>query len=280
MPYSKRPIIILITEKDAAPYNWVVRNLKPLQQLGYKAICFEWCRDSTMDEYKMIVEEAVRGTKLAIKDLDKEPTKEVINAACMEQYNDSLYSCLLEIMKSKIDFAFIDMKKDVYFDQEMMPKSGINVSSLKQVREKMMAKDIVEKSKEHDGGTITILGSNHYTIYDEIKKIDEENIESFIYIELEQYHDIPLPGNYAKELRERIYESNKKRYQENVRDRIKSIEKYLPKKMFYAFDYTNVNCQNDLDKQIFSVISEKIENISIKARKDDHLEGESKALTM
>lgn len=276
MPYSTPPLVILISETDAGPFNWLSRNWPSLQKF-YKHICLELCHDSSLDETISITNMAIKGAQEIIKQIKQAKS---ISDISSEQFNKTMHFpfhlsqkfFLEQIKEQKIPHTFIDFPKKTYFmlDQQsniIGPNPyQLSLEKLKFPREKQMAQYIYDAAQKTNGGVVAIIGSNHYTVHEQIKKLDKNHAQ-YLYICIDQNHDLFLPESLSKETKKNILEDRLQRYYINVSSKINVKKDAKLLLNFHAADFTDPTKQKENDQKILEIIQNNI-NLEEKSEKE------------
>lgn len=267
MSYTVSPIVLLISEGDAGAFSWIQRNWPRLKELGYKHICFELCNDSTLDENLDLLKQSIKNQKDVISLIKQAKNLNNIPSDCFGMikhfpFHLSKNFLLNQVKEQKISHTLIDFPKKTFFkvdtNNNIIGDQPIDLDKLKLPREKQMAKYICQTAKENDGGVITVIGSNHFTVHEQIKKLDPKNCKQYRYFAIDQYHDIALPEALAKEDKATLLKKRLETYQSNVNNKISKINaaKLLPH--FEAIDFTDNTKQKETDEKILEIIQSGI----------------------
>lgn len=254
--YNLRPIIILITEEDKAAFDWVLRNKESLFTLGYRTLNIEQCHDSSWKEFadpkkKKIIADKRNTFKNAKFNNESEFSRTWKNLGINRLDVAEGFSIVCEGICSdnKWSYNFIDV--------ESKKLSSLNLVQIREKltseRETRFTQEISRSSNDSLGGTITIIGNNHVTVFSHLQKINPICAERAIFITMQKFSPLECTGINASLLAD-INASRKLSYDKNTKERQENLKHFLPKGSYFHIDFTNDKFTNDLDKVIFKKI--------------------------
>ncbi|MBX9703403.1 MAG: hypothetical protein K2X39_04555, partial [Silvanigrellaceae bacterium] len=191
------PLVFLITEEDGAVFEWIIRNKNKLREMGYKHINLEQSCDEPIDSLLIKCDVITAGREAILA----KPEKKALDAETTQWYmglkNYPYILGMSNLLKNLADewpISFIDIPAaEILKNPGQSPELIAPLEALKAKREKKFADEIVESSHSNNGGTITIIGSNHHTVDREIQKLDPQLMSSALFIALSQFHPYVAP---------------------------------------------------------------------------------------
>lgn len=116
--------------------------------------------------------------------------------------------------------------------------------------------EIVKSSHSCNGGTITIIGSNHNTVDREIEKLDPQFMPSALIVALSQLN--PYVAPIEPGLMREIEKYRKSTYALNTKNRKIALSNYFVNDNFYGLSLTEDTQTPIIDAVLSSVINTKI----------------------
>lgn len=243
--YILPPLVILITEEDGSPFEWLLRNNEALQKLGYNTINIELPFDIKLKEFLELQNTAKRMKRqFEMATYKSEPELDYAFMLCGMKNSGMRIniSALLEFLskdsqlgkdKRKWRYNFIDVSVSI-LDNHMT-----NIDAIRKSRDKNFAANISQSSNQAGGGTITFLGNMHYKVYDELLLINPVCAKESQFITMEKLPRFNFKHTGTCSSPEKFNDECKKNYLRNTSKRKENLQAYFPSKKYLPVDFSN-----------------------------------------